>query len=124
MTIQFHEINGKKVEVKVHEKRTLNLGQSRGCDVFSGRGRFAQSFNPYNQQPYGNDYSYGSQSASYGSYEQQQQAQFAYVQSNTAPYSQTYGPNTVAYTQQAYAQQSAQMQNYAQQNQQYGVQQS
>jgi len=45
LSIRFHEINGKNVEVKIHEKRVGGSNHSE----FVGRIHFAQNFSPHRQ---------------------------------------------------------------------------
>lgn len=92
LTIRFHEINGKSVEVKIHEKRVVGLNHSG----FAGRIRLAQNFSPYDQQIY----NYGQAPVTYGTYSYQPQTiQYAYIQPTTtlcsgdqSAYSQTATP--------------------------------
>lgn len=119
LTIRFHEINGKSVEVKIHEKRVV--GSNRGG--FVGRIRFSQNFSPYDQQMY----NYSQMPVTYGSYNHQPQTiQYAYIQPTTTVYSgdqqAVYNQTTTALVPQTYAQESQHsyaVQSTAQHVQQY-----
>lgn len=86
LSIRFHEINGKNVEVKVHEKRVGGLNRNG----FVGRVRFAQNFTPYEHQ----QFHYNQMPVMYGICNQPQTIQYAYIQPMT-----TYSGEQVNYNQ-------------------------